>query len=155
MNVSIHSRDSIEKLISNSFPPNTAVISFNDPLYENINSNAPLIDFKGKSERIFRLSLPDIDIDSLDEYGYNINTYFTESDKLAKFIIDSYNDGLDIICQCEYGESRSSGCAAAILEYYYHNGISIFSDYDFYPNKLIFNKLLLSLKNQTLYKQSN
>ena len=37
MNVSIHSRDSIEKLISNSFPPNTAVISFNDPLYENIN----------------------------------------------------------------------------------------------------------------------
>ena len=24
-------------------------------------------------------------------------------------------DGYDIICQCEYGESRSSGCAAAIL----------------------------------------
>lgn len=150
MNVSIHSRDSIERLIANSFPPNTAVISFNDPFFENTKDNVPPIDFKGKYERIFKLTLPDIDIDSLDEYGYDINSYFSESDKLAKYIIDSYNDGLDIICQCEYGQSRSSGCAAAILECYHHNGISIFSDYKYYPNKLIFNKLLLSLKEQPL-----
>lgn len=150
MNVSIHSRDSIERLIAKSFPPNTAVISFNDPFFENTKDNVPPIDFKGKYERIFRLALPDIDVDSLDEYGYDINTYFSEADKLAKYIIDSYNDGLDIICQCEYGQSRSSGCAAAILEYYHHNGISIFCDYKYYPNKLIFNKLLLSLKEQPL-----
>lgn len=150
MNISIYSRDSIERLITNSFPPNTAVISFNDPLSENIYDNVPPIDFKGKYERIYKLTLPDIDIDSLDEYGYSTDTYFEEADKLAEFIIKAYNDGLDIICQCEYGENRSSGCAAAILEHYEHNGISIFADYRYYPNKLIYNKLLLALRKTTI-----
>ena len=149
MNISIHSRESIERLIANSFPPNTAIISFNDPLYENIHDNIPPIDFKGEYERIFRLTLPDIDIDSLEDYGYSIHTYFTESDTLAEFIRKAHNDGLNIICQCEYGESRSSGCAAAILEHYEKNGISIFSDYRYYPNKLIYNKLLHSLRKTT------
>jgi hypothetical protein len=50
------------------------------------------------------------------------------------------------VCQCEYGQSRSAACAAAIKEYYDHDGISIFADYRYYPNQLIFNKLLDALK---------
>ena len=150
MNISIHSRETIEFLIATNFPKNTAVISFNDPLSTNTYDCIPPVDFKCKCERIFRLDLPDIDIDSLDEYGYSIETYFSEAESLAEYIIKAHNDGLYIICQCEYGQSRSSGCAAAILEFYEHNGISIFSNYHYYPNKLIFNKLLYALKKITL-----
>ena len=56
-------------------------------------------------------------------------------------LYDAYEKGLDIICQCEYGQSRSAGCAAAILEHFQGNGITIFRDYKYYPNKLIFNKV--------------
>ena len=48
---------------------------------------------------------------------------------------------MDLICQCEYGQSRSAACAAAILEFYDKNGISIFADYRYYPNQLVYNKV--------------
>ena len=57
------------------------------------------------------------------------------------------NDGLDIICQCEYGESRSSGCAAAILEYFYKTGNFCFTDYRYYPNQVIYHKVFDALSN--------
>ena len=41
---------------------------------------------------------------------------------------------------------RAAACAAAIKEYYEHNGISIFADYRYYPNQLIFNKVLDALR---------
>lgn len=70
---------------------------------------------------------------------------FSEADDLAKFIYGAYNEGLDIICQCEYGQSRSAACAATILEHFYHNGISIFADYRYYPNQMIFHKVFDAL----------
>ena len=88
----------------------------------------------------------DIDLSVLPEYGLNYNTYFTEASDLAEFIFEAYQDGLDIICQCEYGESRSSGCAAAILEYFYQDGLSIFTDYRYYPNQVIYHKVFDALK---------
>lgn len=65
----------------------------------------------------------------------------------AEFIYSAVKDGLDIICQCDYGESRSAGCAAAILEHFERNGFSIFADYRYFLNKLVYNKLLEALKN--------
>ena len=53
---------------------------------------------------------------------------------------------MNLICQCEYGESRSSGCAAAILEYFYKTGISIFTDYRYYPNQVVYHKVFDALK---------
>ena len=55
---------------------------------------------------------------------------------------------MDIICQCDYGQSRSAACAAAILEHFERNGISIFADYRYYPNQLVFNKVLKALKRR-------
>jgi len=75
-------------------------------------------------------------------------TYMADVDRLAEFVIKSMNDGLNIICQCDYGQSRSAACAAAILEYYEHNGISIFADYRYYPNQLVFNKIHEALLRQ-------
>lgn len=59
MNTSIHSTVLSENLLVNSFPPNTAVISFNHPLTENMYVNVPSIDLKSKYERINKLFIPD------------------------------------------------------------------------------------------------
>jgi protein-tyrosine phosphatase len=59
---------------------------------------------------------------------------------VAEFIHQAVTDGVEIVCQCEYGQSRSAGLGAAILEYYERRGIDIFRDYRYYPNQLIFNK---------------
>ena len=77
----------------------------------------------------------------------NYDDYFTEAEELAEFVMEAQSDGLDIICQCEYGQSRSAGCAAAILEFFYGKGISVFSDYRYWPNQMIFHKLYDALEN--------
>lgn len=146
MNVSIYSREAIEQLIDNEFPDNVAVISFYDPKTSKGFGNCTPVDYKNKCQRIFYVCIHDIDIEILENYGLTFETYFPEVNELANFIIKAEKDGLDIICQCEYGQSRSAACASAILEYFYHNGISIFADYRYYPNQLIFNKLLNALK---------
>lgn len=141
MKVQIYSRQTIEELLKNSFPENTAVISFYDPPNIRTGEVYSPVNFGKQPERIFTVAVYDIDIEILPDYNLNFNTYFPEVTALAEFIKKAYNDGLDIICQCEYGQSRSSACAAAILEHYYHNGISIFADYRYYPNQLVFNKI--------------
>lgn len=85
---------------------------------------------------------------SLEDFGLTFDTYFPEADELAVFILQAEQDGLDILCQCEYGQSRSAACAAAIREYFYHDGISVFADYRYYPNQMVFNKTLSALKNK-------
>ena len=92
------------------------------------------------------MAIIDIDLAVLPDFGLSYETYFPEADKLAEFIFQAKNDGLDIICQCEYGESRSSGCAAAILEYFFKTGISVFADYRYYPNQVVYHKVLESLE---------
>lgn len=143
MNVKIYSRQAMEKLLKEDFPENTAVISFSDP---NGGGDYAPIDFGNKVKHLFAVSIHDIDLSILPEFGLTYETYFPEADSLAKFIIDMKNAGLDIICQCEYGESRSSGCAAAILEYFYGTGISIFADYRYYPNQVVYHKVYDALE---------
>ena len=154
MKVSVYSREAIEQLLKEQFPNNTAVISFYDPpsrrtgeIYERP------VNYMNKAKRIFAIPLHDIDIDILEDYGLTFETYFPEVDRLAAFIHNAVNDGMDLICQCEYGQSRSAACAAAILEFYDKNGISIFADYRYYPNQLIFNKVKKALEKE--YKDNN
>ncbi len=98
-------------------------------------------------KKVYLSELEDLDIDVLGKRGFSPESYFPDGSvsNMAKFIMDVYNDGMEIICQCEYGQSRSAGCAAAILEHFFHRGISIFADYKYFPNKLIYNKLLEEL----------
>lgn len=150
MNVSIYSRKVIQKRIEDDFPANTAVISFYNPKDSKGYGNSTPVDYRERCERIFYVCIYDIDIEVLEDFGLTFEIYFPEVDKLADFILQAKKDGLDILCQCEYGQSRSAACAAAILEYFYGNGISIFADYLYYPNQLIFNKILTSLKNKAI-----
>lgn len=93
------------------------------------------------------MEIHDIDIEILGDYGLTFETYFPEAPRLAEFIIKALKENKTIICQCEYGQSRSAACAAAIKEFYDGTGIEIFADYRYYPNQLVFNKLLDALKD--------
>lgn len=146
MRVDIYSRQAIEKLLETAFPSNTAVISFYDPPGNFQDKKYKPVDYKGKATRLFQVAIRDIDLSVLPDYGLNYETYFPESEKLGEFIFQVKEDGMNLICQCEYGESRSSGCAAAILEYFYKTGISIFTDYRYYPNQVVYHKVFDALK---------
>ena len=146
MKVSVFSREMIEDIISgNKFPENTAVISFCDPEIKHIDRDY-------KPDDVFYSETDDLDLDVLERKGYTYDTYFPEADEIAEFVYDAYNKNMDIICQCEYGQSRSAGCAAAILEHFYHSGIWIFADYNYYPNQVVFHKIYDALEK---YKSMN
>lgn len=118
MKVFIYSRKEIEKLLLSDFPQNAAVISFYDPKDIYRDDSYKPVDYSGKSNPVFQIAIHDIDLSVLPRYGLTYDTYFPEAEDLAEFIYSAKKEGFDIICQCEYGESRSSGCAAAIMEHY-------------------------------------
>ena len=147
-NVEIMSRKAINALIASGFPENTAVISFYDPKdgrgLARLKEYKP-INYKGICDCVFTVGVHDIDIEILGDYGLTYDSYFPEVNDLASFIYSAIEDGLNIICQCEHGQSRSAACAAAIKEHFDKTGIEVFADYRYYPNQLIFNKLLDAL----------
>lgn len=102
MDIKIMSRSEIEKLLETQFPVGVDVISFSDTECDE------KIDFRGLPERVFEITVDDLEFDELEEYG----------------------------------QGRS---ATAILEAVSREGITIFSDYRYYPNKLIYNKLSVLL----------
>ena len=73
-------------------------------------------------------------------------SYLANADALAGFIREAKERGLDIICQCDYGQSRSAACAAAILQHFECRGIDIFADYRYYPNQLVYHKIFDALE---------
>lgn len=146
MTVNVYSKKAIEELMQEGFPDNVAIISFYDPpTCRGADKNYQPVDYSSKTDRVFQVAVHDIDISILEAYHLTYETYFPEADELAKFIYAAKADGLNIICQCEYGQSRSAGCAAAILEHFYKTGISVFADYKYYPNQMIFHKVLDAL----------
>ena len=143
--IEILSRKQAEQRIVSKTLDNTAVISFYDPLDKREREYRPM-DYRTACCRVLMIGVHDIDMETLPEFGLTFESYFPEAKELARFIKKAVRDGLDIICQCEYGQSRSAACAAAIKEYFDGNGIEIFADYRYYPNQLIFNKLLEALR---------
>lgn len=152
MNVSIYSREAIERIIADGkFSDNTAVISFYDPVIKRIDKDYAHVDYSGVCKNVFYSELDDLDLDVLRRKGYTYDTYFPEVPDIAAFIYRAYDKGMDIICQCEYGQSRSAATAAAILEHFYHNGISIFTNYNYYPNQVVYHKIFDALEKQKRY----
>ncbi len=157
MNVTIYSRKDIESLLSSGKIENAATISFHDPIgrgRRHLEDYAP-IDFSGKCDRVMQIAIHDLDPEALTDFGLTLETYFPEADALAEFIYRAKADGLDIICQCEYGQSRSAGCAAAILQHFESRGIDIFANYKYYPNQLIYNKLFDALERAKMSSDSS
>ena len=142
----ILSRAAAEKLLHDGFPPHAFVISFYDPPSKRTGQVSRPLDYGGKPLDVFYVPLYDIDLEVLGEYGLSFDTYFPEAPELAAAIYYAMDTlGVEIICQCEYGQSRSAACAAAIREHFYGEGIEIFADYRYCPNQLVYNKLKAAL----------
>jgi len=142
--ISICSRAVMENMIRRGELAHTAVISFYDPPYKQRGGEP--IDFSGACDLVFLVGIHDLDPSALPAVGLTTDTYFPEADDLAAFIYGAWQGGLRIICQCEYGQSRSAACAAAILEHFARRGIDVFRDYRYYPNQLVFNKVYEALE---------
>lgn len=148
MKVTVCSREEIENIITNgNFPSNTAVISFCDPELKHTDNDYMPVDYNSVCSDVFYCEVVDLDLDYLPEKGYTYDSYFPEAVELAEFINNAYRNGKDIICQCEYGQSRSAGCAAAILEHFYRRGIDIFAEYKYYPNQVVYHKVFDALES--------
>jgi len=151
----IFSRSAAEKLLQDGFPRNTFVISFYDPPSKRTGQVSQPPDYRGMPLDVFYVPLHDIDLEILEEYGLSYDTYFPEAPALAAFIYDAMENGGNIVCQCEYGQSRSAACAAAIREHFYGEGIEIFADYRYYPNQLVYNKLKAALDAEMLRRDGD
>lgn len=155
MKVSVYSREAIEQIIADGkFPANTAVISYYDPAINRIDEDYSHVDYSGVCHTVFYSELDDLDLDVLRRKGHTYDTYFPEAPEIAAFVYRAYDRGMDIICQCEYGQSRSAATAAAILEHFYHSGISIFTNYDYYPNQVVYHKVFDALGQYKRYRDN-
>lgn len=156
MKVMICSRRDMETLtVRGEFPPNTAVISFYDTPNKRLRSaHYTVPDYSRLKCRLYQAAVDDLDPNDLSDYGLTVESFFPEADDIAAFIYEVYRAGEDIICQCDYGDSRSAGCAAAIKEHFTHDGISVFADYRLCPNQMIYNKIHDALEKYRRYESS-
>jgi predicted protein tyrosine phosphatase len=159
MIIKIYSFEGIEELAKSPFPEKTALISIGDP-----GDDPP--ELKNKPEYILRLSFDDVSVEEIFDFTSDDNPeriteemigkrlerkkmqIFTkeQAEKIAAFILPKKDEIDLLICQCEYGVSRSAGCAAAISEYFYKNGIDIFADYYYLPNKRVYSETIKALR---------
>jgi len=90
-------------------------------------------------------SIPQIERFLLERQHHMISD--GQAQTIADFIAAQLPAADRIICQCEYGQLRSAAVAAAILEFIEGNGLSIFIDDAYSPNKLVFRKVYECLAN--------
>ena len=136
MKVSILSKSELFRLIEKKeLPSNTAIVSFAD-------EKDDFLDFPEKAD-VLKVVFYDIRPSSTVESHYD--SLLPEAKDIAIFVNKKIKEGKDIICQCDYGISRSAGLAAAILERYAHRGIDIFANYKYTPNQFVYNKVYQQL----------
>ena len=149
----ITNRQGLEQLCSKPFNKPTAIISISD-------YGSDLVNIKYKPKHLMRLIFDDVPIgkDLEEDFGYEMSEteikkmelkFHSMSEGQVKDIVAFYNevknDVETVICQCEHGQSRSAAIAAALTEFTYKNGIDIFADNSYCPNKSIFRKVLKGL----------
>ena len=162
MKIEIHSLKSVEARATLPFAPHTILISMGD-------TDAEPPRLQNKPDHILWLTFDDITLQEVKE-EFELPQSVTASDvaliellrikkihifsneqarKIAGFVLRYHSETESLICQCHYGQSRSAGCAAAITEYFNGNGIDIFADDRYYPNKLVYRKVIEALKEGT------
>lgn len=151
MDIRIMGRERLEMISLFPFPPETAVISITD-------HDAPPVQLKNRPQHLLRLSFDDVDLACLNIdvdrrktseeeliAKYHLCTT-AHAEKIAKFYQSvSSSVGL-LICQCEFGQSRSAAVAAAIAEFHMRSGIDIFADQRYFPNKRVYHLTIDALR---------
>lgn len=150
MNVNVYSRAAASTLIKKCFPKNVSVISFyTPPLNGGVGELSKVrVDYSSVCDDVFYIGVPDITEEGFFEFGYTEDTFLPEIEYLVDFIYKAYNSGRDIICQCDFGWSRSAACAAAILERFYGRGDEILLSDNYHPNITIYTKVLAALRKR-------
>lgn len=159
MKIEIHSLKSIEARAMQPFAPHTILISIGDT-----DEEPPRL--QNEPDHILRLTFDDITLQEVKE-EFKLPQSVTSSDvaliellriknihifsdeqarQIGEFVLRHISETEVLLCQCHYGQSRSAGCAAAVTEYLNGNGIDIFADDRFYPNKLVYRKVFEALK---------
>ncbi len=153
MKIKIMRRTALQDLSLKPFEERVAIISITSV-------HNPIVELKNMPQEMLRLSFDDLDNDAVaDQLGPNPThehrkrieeKYHMFSDEQAQQIAEFYNrvkgDVDTLICQCEYGQSRSAGVAAAIIEFTTRKGIRVFVDDRYFPNKFVFRKVFNALK---------
>lgn len=161
MKIRICSRKAIEKMAKEPFGEKTALISITD-------SGWTFAELKNAPEYLLCLAFDDVDNDIFDkdekgildkENRMNIERKYNmfsdeQARKIAEFYFKVKGKAENLICQCEHGQSRSAAVAAAIMEYRSRKGIEIFSNDNYFPNKVVFRKTLFALRELS-YKKKN
>lgn len=149
MNVLIKNREQIEELSKAPFSDKVALVSITD-------YGCDFAELKHKPAYLLQLAFDDVDNDVFeDELGDKFTEleksiieekYHMFTDVHAKQVVDFYFKVCDkvdfFVCQCEHGQSRSAAVAASIIEYRDKKAINIFADDGYYPNKVVFRKIL-------------
>lgn len=140
LDIQIKSRNEIEKM---TFAPRTALISITDYGFD-------FAELRNKPNYLLQLAFDDVSMDELEDLTEEeMEKYHMLTDEQAKQIVEFYHNihnKVDIlICQCEHGQSRSAAIASAIMEYRSGNGLDVFIDDRYYPNKTIFKKVFKQL----------
>ena len=136
MKVTILSKSELFNLIEKkALTSKSAIVSFAD-------EEDDFLDFP-KDSIVLKIVFYDIRPSStIKEHYYRL---LPEAKDIARFVNQKILEGKDIICQCDYGISRSAGLAAAILERYAHRGIDVFANYKYTPNQFVYNKVYQEL----------
>lgn len=138
MRISICSRNDIFKKIKEGIADNTAIISFADTIEDYVKFP--------KGTDVLQIAFYDVRPFTVAKHHYK--RILPQAKEIAEFITQKRKEDKDIICQCDYGVSRSAGCAAAILEMWEHKGLEIFADYRYTPNQFVYNKVLKELRER-------
>ena len=155
MKILIKSRREIEGLSKRPFPSKTLLISITDA------KDMP-VELVNEPEYLIRVAFDDVDNDVvIDEVGMNATAEenavvekkynmisWAQAHEIAKIYYNHKDEINTLICQCEHGQSRSAAVAAAILEFRSRRGIDVFSNDNYYPNKVVYRRVLKALKDQ-------
>ena len=136
MTISVYSKSRMFDLIEKGIPKNTAIISFSD-------TEEDYIDFPEGTD-VLKVAFYDVRPHTVSKDHYD--RILPQAKEIAEYVYKKMKENKDIICQCDYGVSRSAGLAAAIMEAYSSKGIEVFADYRYTPNQFVYNKVLKELR---------
>lgn len=153
MKIKILSRAALERLAKEPFADDVAIVSIVDY------ADSP-VRLENMPKFLHGVAFDDVDNDVvIDEVGKSPTPeerhmaeekhhMISEADAMgiAEFYLSVRSEVSTIICQCEHGQSRSAAVAAAILEYSSGKGIKVFSSDNYYPNKVVFRRVLATLE---------
>lgn len=163
MKIEIESRKSITVRARIPFPEHTALISIAD-------LDVEFAELKNKPEYFLQLRFCDATKEIYEkEIGnerlegilgrkltvaetFKLMTKYPINDEqateIAAFVKSILGRAEVLICQCDYGVSRSAGVAAAVKQFLNGDGNKIFEDKCYEPNKLVYEKVLTAIKNE-------